>query len=72
MKRTRLAFFTAALVLALAAASPAFAAEDAAPDWVLTRGEFVSGLFELSGADASAGSFFDDVPAGDPLEAAVC
>ena len=69
MKRSRLFCLLLALALCLSLAAPALAAQDAA----LTRGEFVAGLFGVSGdPDASPRQdAFDDVPAEGALAQAV-
>ena len=70
MKGKRLAFGLMGILLALTMGLTAAAQE--AEDGILTRGEFVAGLFEMSGAEAFGGSCFDDVTEGDPLSPAVC
>ena len=62
-----------AMALTLCLAVPALAADAQAGDEALTRGEFVTGLFGVSGdADAAAAqSAFDDVPAEGALAKAV-
>jgi len=73
MKRNRLFSLFLALVLALSTAVPSFAASDTAGDGILTRGEFVAGLFERNGAaDVKlTQDSFDDVPAAGELAQAV-
>ena len=71
MKKIRLVFLLSILLLALSMASPAIA--QGMDDGILTRGEFVSELFGLSGAEGSdpVQSSFVDVPDGGALAQAV-
>ena len=69
MKHRKLLSVALALLLALSLCTPAFAAEDE----ILTRGEFISALFELNGVTdvAADRADFSDVPADSALAPAI-
>ena len=73
MKHSRLLSLFLALALTLCLAVPVLAADAQAGSDVLTRGEFVTGLFGTSGDPdaAAAQGVFDDVPAEGALAQAV-
>ncbi len=72
-RKLRSSLMALALVLTLCLAVPVLAADAQAGGDVLTRGEFVTGLFGLSGDPdaAAAQDVFDDVPAEGALAQAV-
>ena len=73
MKHSKFLSLVLAIVLALSLAVPAFAEDAQAGDEVLTRGEFVIALYDLTEAwdGESKQDLFDDVPAEGDLALAV-